>query len=115
MLLFMARFGSFLLAFSLAPNIYVAIPLLFCAGAMHIAYNSSNNTILQLAVDDDYRGRVLSTLFMTRGFVPLGTATTATIAAFLGSRGAMAAMTSVVIVFAIILWIKAPRLRNLRV
>ncbi|WP_426289858.1 MFS transporter (plasmid) [Ensifer adhaerens] len=115
MLLFMAGFGAFLLMFSLAPNIYVALPMLFCTGAMHIAYNSSNNTILQISVDDNYRGRVLSTLFMTRGLVSLGTAAIATVAAFLGPRTAMALTTSVVMAFAIVLWVQAPRLRNLRV
>ncbi|KQY15708.1 MFS transporter [Rhizobium sp. Root482] len=115
MLLFMGGFGASLLAFSLAPNIYVATPLLFFAGAMHIAYNSSNNTILQLAVHDDYRGRVLSTLFMTRGLVSVGTATTAMLAAVLGPRFAMAIMVSIVILFAVTLWTTTPRLRHLSV
>lgn len=115
MLIFMAGFGGALAAFSLAPNLSVALPLLFCAGAMHIAYNSSNNTILQMTVDDEYRGRVLSTLFTTRGLVSLGTASAATIAAFAGARLAMATMAGVVVLFAAILWAKAPSLRNLRV
>ena len=115
MLLFMGGFGLFLLGFSMAPAFYMAIPLLFCAGAMHIAYNSSNNAILQMSVDDNYRGRVLSTLFMSRGLVSLGTAATATLAALTNTRMAMASMASVVIVFAIALWFFAPKLKNLRV
>jgi MFS transporter, DHA1 family, staphyloferrin A biosynthesis exporter len=115
MLGFMAGFGAFLVAFTLAPSLYVAIPLLFCVGAMHIAYNSSNNAILQMTVDDAYRGRVLSTLFMTRGLVSLGTATTATLAAFAGARLAMGIMAGVVVLFAAVLWIWAPKLKGLRV
>lgn len=80
---------------------------------MHIAYNSSNNTMLQMAVDDEYRGRVLSTLFMTRGLVSLGTAATATLAALIGY--AMTTMASVVVIFAAMLWCIAPKLKGLRV
>ncbi|MBU1305689.1 MAG: MFS transporter, partial [Alphaproteobacteria bacterium] len=114
MLLFMGSFGLALILFSAAPSIYWAIPVLFAAGAMHIAYNSSNNTILQLAVDDAYRGRVLSSLFMTRGLVPLGTAAMALLSAAAGPRLAMGMMASVVVMFAIVLWLWMPRLRTLK-
>lgn len=115
MLIFMGAFGASLILFSLSPSVALAMPMLFCAGAMHIAYNASNNTILQMSVDDDYRGRVLSTLFMTRGLVSLGTATMATLAAFVGARAAMSSMAGVVVLFALALWLYSPRLRNLRV
>ncbi|MBE0580836.1 MFS transporter [Devosia sp.] len=114
MLVFMGGFGLALILFSAAPSIYWAIPVLFAAGAMHIAYNSSNNTILQLAVDDAYRGRVLSSLFMTRGLMPLGTAAMALLSVPLGPRLAMGMMASVVVVFAIVLWFWMPRLRTLK-
>src|SRR5690606_29779635 len=92
MLTFMGCFAVALILFSVAPNIYVAIPILFAAGAMHIAYNSSNDTILQLMVDDAYRGRVLASLFMTRGLMPVGTATMALLAAAVGPRLALGMM-----------------------
>ena len=82
---------------------------------MHISYNSSNNTILQMMVEDQYRGRVLSTLFVTRGLVPLGTATMAGVTVLVGPRAAMGGMAGVVVIFAVVLWVWAPRLRNLRV
>lgn len=115
MLIFMGSFAVALILFSAAPNIYWAIPALFAAGAMHIAYNSSNNTILQLSVDDAYRGRVLSSLFMTRGLMPMGTATMALLSAWVGPRLAMSSMASVVAVFALALWVWMPRLRNLEI
>lgn len=115
MLIFMAGFGLSLILFSMAPTMYVAIPVLFAAGAMHIAYNSSNNTILQLTVDDAYRGRVLSSLFMTRGLMPMGTATMALLSTAAGPRLAMSLMALVVVAFAAILWMRMPKLRQLRV
>lgn len=115
MLIFMAGFGLSLILFSMASTMYVAIPVLFAAGAMHIAYNSSNNTILQLTVDDAYRGRVLSSLFMTRGLMPMGTATMALLSTATGPRLAMALMALVVVTFAAVLWTRMPKLRLLKV
>ena len=115
MLKFMGAFAVSLILFAMAPNIYWAIPVLFTAGAMHIAYNSSNNTILQLTVDDAYRGRVMSSLFMTRGLMPMGTAAMALLAAGFGPRLAMASMALVVVIFAVVLWLWMPRLRSLKV
>lgn len=114
MLKFMGAFALSLILFAAAPDIYWAIPFLFAAGAMHIAYNSSNNTILQLTVDDAYRGRVLSSLFMTRGLMPMGTAAMALLAAAVGPRWAMGLMAFVVVLFALVLWIWMPRLRMLK-
>ncbi|WP_164854688.1 MFS transporter [Devosia sp. 1566] len=115
MLVFMACFGLFLILFAAAPNSYWAVPALFAAGAMHIAYNSSNNTILQLTVDDAFRGRVLSSLFMTRGLMPMGTATMALLSAEVGPRVAMASMALVVVLFAAVCWIWMPKLRTMKV
>lgn len=115
MLVFMGLFGLSLILFAVSPVVWIALPFLFAAGSMHIAYNSSNNTILQLVVDDAYRGRVLSALFVTRGLVPLGTAAMAGLSAVVGPRAAMAGMAGIVVIFAIFLWLRVPRLRQLRV
>jgi MFS family permease len=115
MLLFMAGFGMAVVLFAMSPSYMLALPLLFLTGSMHIAYNSSNNTILQLVSDDAYRGRVLSLLFTARGLVSLGTAAIATLATFAGARASVAIMAGVVVVFAGALWLWAPRLRSLRV
>jgi len=114
MLAFLTCFPLAIIAFAAAPTFAIALPFIFCVGAMHIAYNSSNMTILQLKVEDDYRGRVTSTLIMTRGLMSVGTATMAGLAALVGARVAMTSMALVVVVFAAALWLFAPRLRNLR-
>ena len=41
-------------------------------GVSQQIYMSLNNTLIQESVDDAYRGRVLSTMFLNRGMVPLG-------------------------------------------
>ena len=69
-------FGLSLLIFSFSRWVIPSLVFLFMAGAGNVAYNSSNNTLLQLNAPDSHRGRAVSMLFINRGMVPLGTAFT---------------------------------------
>lgn len=73
MLTALAAFGGMLMAFGANPVAVAAPVLLFLAGAFFVAYSSVHATLLQMVVPDVYRGRVLSTLFINRATVPLGT------------------------------------------
>ncbi|WP_181164711.1 MFS transporter [Amaricoccus solimangrovi] len=90
MLVFLILFGVFLVGFSLAPALWLALPLLFSVGATHIACSASNNTLLQLRAPDHMRGRILSIMLLNRGLVQLGAATWAGLAGLIGVRQAMA-------------------------
>jgi hypothetical protein len=62
-----------LIAFSLAPSLRAALPILFLLGVAQIACVASMNTTLQLAVRDAMRGRVMSMLsFALFGLSTLG-------------------------------------------
>lgn len=115
MLGFLFAYGTALVLFSLNPWIVLAPVLLVAVGSMQIAYNASNNAILQMAVPDDVRGRVLSTLFLNRGLVSLGTAFVGFLAALVGPQAAMAGTTSVIVVVAILLFLFSPTMREFRV
>jgi MFS family permease len=65
-------FAGLVLAFALTPLLYVAALLLFGAGLVSAAYMAINQTVMQLKVDDDVRGRVLSIYLLTWGMLPLG-------------------------------------------
>jgi MFS transporter, DHA1 family, staphyloferrin A biosynthesis exporter len=114
MIIFMGMFGLSVVWLAVSPSMIAALPAIFCAGAMQIAFNSSNNMLVQLSIEDDYRGRVLSMLNLTRGFVSLGAATMATLAAFVGMRWSMGLMATVVVVAASGLWLRSPLLRKLK-
>jgi predicted MFS family arabinose efflux permease len=115
MLGFLLAYGISLMAFSLNTWIGAAPFLLIAVGSMQIAYNASNNAILQLAVSDHVRGRVLSTLFLNRGLVAMGTAFVAFLAALVGPQIAMAATTSVLVGTAVLLFFFSPTMRHLEV
>jgi predicted MFS family arabinose efflux permease len=115
MLGFLLAYGISLVAFSLNTWIVLAPFLLIAVGSMQISYNASNNAILQLAVSDHVRGRVLSTLFLNRGLVSMGTAFVAFLAALVGPQIAMAATTSVLVITAVLLFFFSPTMRHLEV
>ena len=73
MLTGLVAFGLTLLGFSLSPWLWFSALMLLGVGASQQLYMSLNNTLIQEYVDEEYRGRILSTLFLNRGMVPLGT------------------------------------------
>jgi MFS family permease len=67
-------YGVMLLAFSVSPWLWLSAGTLLAVGFSQQVYNAQNNALVQEEVDPEYRGRVVSTLFLNRGLVPLGTA-----------------------------------------
>jgi MFS family permease len=67
-------FGATLLIFALSPWLWLSAGTLIAVGFSQQVYNAQNNALVQEEVDPEYRGRVVSTLFLNRGLVPLGTA-----------------------------------------
>jgi MFS family permease len=66
-------FGIALLLFSIAPNLYVALPLMFFVGMTTIIYMTSTTSIIQIEADPAMRGRVLSLqTVLLIGTTPIG-------------------------------------------
>ncbi|MGE0104399.1 MAG: MFS transporter [Blastocatellales bacterium] len=70
-------FGVSVMAFTLAPNIWLAYPLIFIASIFMMCVFSLITSLVQLLVTDEMRGRVMS-IFMVafRGGMPLGSLAT---------------------------------------
>ncbi|MGH2558322.1 MAG: MFS transporter [Thermomicrobiales bacterium] len=85
-----AGFAVLVLAFALTPVIPLAMVFLFAAGWMSAAYLAINQTALQLRVDDEVRGRVLSIYLMTWGMLPVGQLAVGALASQLGAPLALA-------------------------
>jgi len=68
-----ALFGSGLIAFSFAPQLWVAFPCLVVAGFGFMVQLAASNTVIQTIVDDEKRGRVMSFYMMAfLGTAPFG-------------------------------------------
>lgn len=83
-------FAVGVLVFALTPNVPLATLLLFAAGWMSAAFLAINQTSLQLSVDDDVRGRVLSIYLLTWGMLPIGQLAVGALADAIGAPSAMA-------------------------
>ncbi|HEV7663944.1 MAG TPA: MFS transporter [Chloroflexota bacterium] len=73
MFLGLLAFGATLVVFAVSPFFWVSFVALVAVGAAQQIYMASNNALLQTHVEEEFRGRILSMLFLNRGLVPLGT------------------------------------------
>ncbi|MDO8691463.1 MAG: MFS transporter [Dehalococcoidia bacterium] len=106
-------FGLTLFIFSMSPWPVVSILVVVVVGACSTAYNASNNTILQLMSPDNLRGRIMSTLFLNRAMVPMGTATIGALASVIGAPLAMGGAAALVAILAVVIRVVAPQVAAL--
>lgn len=75
--------------FALSRSLLIALPLLFVAGWASAAFLAINQTAVQLSVDDDIRGRVLSVSLLIWGMLPIGQLAVGTLASRIGTPSAL--------------------------
>jgi MFS family permease len=97
MLAAMVGYGLSLLIFSTSPWFLLSVPLLVVVGLSQQLYMVINNSMIQTYVDPAYRGRVLSTLFLNRGLVPLGTLLASLGTALVGPQWAVGSMAALLL------------------
>jgi MFS family permease len=93
-------FGVSLIAFSFSHWLWASAAALAVAGLSQQVYMSLNNTLIQESVDDAYRGRVLSTMFLNRGMVPLGSMIAGVGASLVGAPITIGVMAALLVVMA---------------
>ena len=84
-----AAFALCVMAFALVSHVAAAVALLFVAGAMSAAFLALNQTVLQLSVADDVRGRVISLYMLTWGMLPFGQLAVGALANAIGAPAAI--------------------------
>jgi predicted MFS family arabinose efflux permease len=107
MLIGLVCFGASLIVFAVSPWLWVSAGMLTAAGFSQQVYMALNNTLIQEDVDPEYRGRVVSTLFLNRGFVPMGTILAGFGSDAFGAPVTVSAMAGVLVLLAVV----AARLR----
>ncbi len=113
MLIGLAIFGGSLILFAESRVVLLSLIALFGAGVGQMCYMATNNTLVQEIVDPDYRGRVLSTLSLNIGFVPLGTALASAMIKIMGAPSAEAVMGASLVVTGLYVALRVPRVRDL--
>jgi len=95
--------GATLILFANAPSIALALPALLATGAASTGFMSVNNTLIQMNIPDDVRGRVMSVYMMTFGLMPLGVLPASAIADSMGADVAVTIEGAVLVAFVLAL------------
>jgi MFS family permease len=85
-----ATFAACVLGFAVTPIVAMAVLFLFLAGWMSATFFALNQTALQLSVEEEVRGRVLSVHMLTWGLLPFGQLLVGAVASRVGTSLAMA-------------------------
>lgn len=107
-----AGFAALVMMFSATSNLPLAVVLLFAAGWLSSAFLARNQTEVQLNVEDEVRGRVLSIHILTWGMLPFGQLLVGWFANLLGTPAAMVLSSALALVaIGLIAW-RFPMLRG---
>src|SRR5216684_4308509 len=83
-----AVYTLLMMSFGLSASLWLSMAVLFGLGAADGIWGVARNTVVQLAVPDALRGRVMSMVFLvTRGSTPLGQLNTGLFASLIGGPG----------------------------
>jgi MFS family permease len=105
---------TMILSFSFSRHYFLSLSLLIMGGMGLVVFSTFNQTLLQLNVEDDYRGRVLSLYTMSQGLNPLGALVMGFVASeFLGTAHAIAAFCVVALVLAAASGVASKEIRSL--
>jgi MFS family permease len=105
---------TMILSFSFSRHYFLSLLLLIMGGMGLVVFSTFNQTLVQLHVEDDYRGRVLSLYTMSQGLNPLGALVMGFVASeFLGTAHAIAAFCIVALVLAAASGVASKEIRSL--
>ncbi len=95
-------FGLSLLYFAFSRNYYLSLTLMFVAGFFFLMTNSTLNTGVQAAVDNRFRGRIMSIFFwMFMGTSPFGSLMAGYLGKIFGIKGATAFGAAIIVLLGI--------------
>lgn len=105
--------GVMVAVFAFSPWLPLSLGLVALASATSAMYMALNNTILQISVSDEFRGRVLSVYLMTWGLMPFGTLPMGALADAYGAPIAIASGGLASTALVLLLMIRIPALRRI--
>ena len=108
-----ALFGLLIIAFAYSPSFALSLGLLFFMGVANQVYMTVAATNLQLTLDNEFRGRVMSVWGLNWSLMPLGGAIAGGIAQYAGAPFALAFGGALVTLMAITVAVTMPRVRQL--
>ena len=107
-------FGAMVMIFAFSTILWLSMGALFLSGAFNSLSQITNLTLLQSAVPEELRGRVMGVFSLTYSLIPLGGLQVGVLAEWLGAPTAVAIGGGVAVVFAIVLALRAGFARDVR-
>lgn len=104
---------TMVLLFSFSRVYVLSVVLLVIGGMNLVIFNTFNQTLLQLNLDDEYRGRVLSLFTMVQGLNPFGSLFMGALAERIGTPHAIASFAGVAVFCALLAGVGTRRVREL--
>lgn len=106
--------GAGFLSLSFAPNLYAGLPFLAVAGFCMLVFGTASQTILQLIVPQEMRGRVMGLSTITVGLFPIGGLVMGAMSDVVGGRMVEHVSGSVIIGVALLFLLFSARMRGIR-
>jgi MFS family permease len=107
-------FPTMVLLFASSRSLPLSLLILVGAGLGFMVQNTMCNTLIQLAVPDELRGRVMSAYMLVfQGFLPVGALLAGTIAERLGAPAGAACGGTLALLAGLAWWWRAPYVRRL--
>jgi MFS family permease len=103
-----------LIGFALSPGLGLALPLLAVAGAFEMVYLTTNQTLLQLSIPDEMRGRVTSIVSLNAALSPIGAFVAGVGADLLGPRLVTVILSTVASGVAVLVFARSATVREYR-
>ena len=107
-------FGAMVMVFAFSTVLWLSMAALFLSGAFNSLSQITNLTLLQSAVPEELRGRVMGVFSLTYSLIPLGGLQVGVLAEWLGAPTAVAIGGGVAVVFAMVLALRAGFAREVR-
>jgi MFS transporter, DHA1 family, staphyloferrin A biosynthesis exporter len=102
-----------IVAFALSPYFYLGFFFLILAGVANSIYNTYDQTLLQLNISDDYRGRVLSLYLTLSAVTPIGSLAMGAMISSFGAPGVVAGWAMAAALLMTIVTMRSKRARAL--
>jgi MFS family permease len=103
-----ACFAIVLVGFALSSSVPLSFALILLLGMSGSTYATFNDTLVQLQVDNEYRGRVMSVYTMLWGLTPIGGLQVGWLSHSIGVQSALAINGAIILAYAVFLWLKTP-------
>jgi len=110
----MLLLGLSLVGFAVSTHLWMALAFLGLAGFFEMIFLITNQTLLQLSIPDELRGRVNGIITLASGLVPLGALIAGIGADTIGPRPTTALMGGSAAVITVIVFLASPTIRGYR-